>query len=82
MAGGVRNRVKLFSVVAGLFLFSACADTVKATPDEITIVQGFSVTEHDPANRIAQEHCAQFKKSAVLTIRTGRIVRYACVPRP
>ncbi len=78
----MKKFLMLFSVVPTVLSLSACADTISATPDEITIVQVFSIGGSDPAGREAAAHCAQFGKDARLTGETGRIKRYDCVIRP
>lgn len=70
------------SMVPTVLYLSACADTLSATPDEVTIVQGYSILELDPAGQMAAAHCAQFGKVARLKTKTGRIVRYSCLPGP
>ena len=72
----------MMAVVPTVLYLSACTDTISATPDEITIVQVFSIGNSDPAGREAAAHCAQFGKDARLTGKTGRIKRYDCVIRP
>lgn len=78
----MKKLLMLFSVLVGAPHLTACADTVKATSNEISIVQGFSLVESDPAGRMAKEHCAQFEKYARLIRKTGRIMQYSCVSRP
>ena len=68
------------SVVPTVLYISACADTLSATHDEVTIVQGYSNLESDPAGQMAAEHCAQFGKVARLKSKTGRMMRYSCLP--
>ncbi len=86
-----------FAVVSAVLCLSACADTVTATPDEISI-EVISVSgdlgdgiDHGPARaagqgtlalREAAAHCAQFGKDARLVGNDSRIMRFACVPRP
>ena len=70
-----------FAVVSAVLCLSACADTVTATPDEISI-QVFSIWDSGPAGRKAAAHCAQFGKDARLLGKDSRIMRFACVPRP
>ncbi len=86
-----------FAVVSAVLCLSACAETVTATPDEISIPV-FSVTgnlgdgidhgpayapgQRTPAGREATAHCAQFGKDARLVGEDSRMMRFACVPRP
>jgi hypothetical protein len=77
----VKNLVVCIFVLASVLYLAACADTVSATPNEINILQGFSILDSDPTGRMAEEHCAQFEKHARLVGKTGRIARFACVTK-
>lgn len=78
----MKNLVGCIFVLANVLHLAACADTVSATPNEISIIQGFLILDSDPAGRIAEEHCAQFEKYARLERKTGRIAQFTCVPKP
>ena len=77
----MKTLLVLISVLVGALHLTACADTVTATSNEISIVQGISLLESDPAGRVAKEHCAQFEKSARFVGKTGRVMRYSCISR-